>query len=125
MKPVVRLLTLLLAPLLVGCASGGVSADSSGDAPVEASPLDIVVDNRLSEDVEIRIDARRVGEASALTRTTLKTNPVQIARRQVTVCAHTSRSNRTWCHPGRLSVPGSVREIWIEVRRGRVTAQVL
>lgn len=124
-----RAFGVLLAALFTGCVFTFGSPDPDepiDETPIEDIPIEVVVDNDLDEAVLVRIDARRLGEATSVGRTILSTRRISIARRAVTVCVRAQRSSRTLCHPGRLLVPGSVTEIWIRVRRnGRVSATVL
>lgn len=113
------------ALLVLVTASCAIHWGAPAEEVAEDAPIDIVVDNALDEPVVVRIDARRIGEADAVGRTVLQTSRLGIARRHVRVCVHGTRSSRTRCHPDRLNVPGSAREILIDVRRDAVRASVL
>lgn len=106
-----------LAP--AGCASLGTGSTPPGS-------IQVVIDNAMDHPVLVRIDGRRIGEAAATGRTFLSAERRGIADRRVTVCVDPPATPGVLCYPGRLLVPESVREIWIDVRRtGRVLASVL
>lgn len=124
MKTPAGLLCVLPALALpaLACASGASLETGSGSV----GPIQVMVDNAMDHPVLVRIDGHRIGEAAATGRTFLPVARTQIAGRHVTVCVDPPATPRVLCHPGRLLVPDSVQEIWIDVERtGRVSASAL
>lgn len=115
---------LLCIGLAVPLAFAGCVLAGSGGSQVGS--IRVMVDNAMDYAVLVRIEGRRIGEAAPNARTFLEVGRTGIAERYVTVCVDPPATPGALCHPGRLNVQGSVREIRIDVQRsGRVHASAL